>query len=269
MVMLMRRCALLIALLLATWAALAQPTPGTAPFTQHGQLFTASGTFKVPAFVSTVFVDGCGAGGGNGLGQASANTAGGGGGGGGFCCVNLPQNVLPGASLTVTVGQGVANGTGGNTTVTGTQTNTVPTMSGGAAGLIGGGVTPGVGGVGGAGAGALGGAGGGAAGTIGNSPTLRTLYCNNAAGGGGGASTSATAGAGALGLGTFPGGAPGSGNDAGGGGGPSLFGNGGVGGTNGNPGATPTIGFGGGAGGNGTNSSTTVAGANGFVLIRW
>jgi hypothetical protein len=248
-----------------------QPVSPTNPIPTSGQFFgtlittPGANSYVVPAGVHRVLIDGCGAGGGNGLGQASANTAGGGGGGAAECSQGYPLAVTPGETLVVTVGAGVANATGGNTTITGADT-AFPTLLGGLVGNIGGGVSTGVGGVGGNGAGPLASA-GGASGTSATQPTGVTQLIISGPGGGGGGPTAATGGFGGT-TGAYAGGSPGAGNGSGGGGGSTPFGNGGTGGVAGSPGATPTIGYGGGAGGNGSNSATTVAGANGFVLIR-
>jgi hypothetical protein len=245
-----------------------QPVSPTNPIPTSGQFFgtlittTGANSYVVPSGVFRVLIDGCAAGGGNGLGQASASTAGGGGGGAAECAQGYPLSVTPGQTLVVTVGAGVANATGGNTTITGANT-AFPTLLGG---LVGNPGAAGVGGVGGNGAGPLASA-GGASGTSATQPTGVTQLIISGPGGGGGGPTAATGGSGGT-TGAYAGGSPGAGNGSGGGGGSTPFGNGGTGGVAGSPGATPTIGYGGGAGGNGSNSATTVAGANGFVLIR-
>jgi len=75
--------------------------------------FTSSGTFTVPANVSSLKVVALGGGGGGGHNSATFVTqnSGGGGGGGGLCISSLP--VTAGESLTVTVGSGGSAG-GGN-----------------------------------------------------------------------------------------------------------------------------------------------------------
>jgi hypothetical protein len=73
------------------------------------KLFEASGTFVVPADVSMMWVDGC-AGGSGGGGGNSTPGGGGGGGGAGIGVAQMPVAVVPGETLTVTVG---ANGAGG------------------------------------------------------------------------------------------------------------------------------------------------------------
>jgi hypothetical protein len=76
-----------------------QPTLGGA------QMFTASGTFTVPAGVSRVLAEVWGGGGGG------SGTNGGSGGGGGYS--RRVVGVTPGSSVTVTVGTGGASGSGG------------------------------------------------------------------------------------------------------------------------------------------------------------
>jgi hypothetical protein len=91
-------------------------------------------TWTVPAGVVDLMIDGCGAGqsGAAGAYQASALSAGGGAGGtSGMVCRDYRAKVVPGASLTVTIGAGgtgaaTADGTyanGGNTTVAGLLPN--------------------------------------------------------------------------------------------------------------------------------------------------
>lgn len=73
------------------------------------QLFTASGTFNVPANVSTVFLTGCaGAGGGGGVDNVT-NT--GGGGGGGESVLKKDIAVTPSTGYTITIGAAGAGGT--------------------------------------------------------------------------------------------------------------------------------------------------------------
>jgi hypothetical protein len=90
-------------------------------FTSGGRLrsqdFTSSGTFTVPAGVTTVWVTMCG-GGGSGAGQGSNNGAPGGGAGAYY--IKRPVEVTPGASITVTIGAGgasVLSGVTGNAQV--------------------------------------------------------------------------------------------------------------------------------------------------------
>lgn len=64
------------------------------------EIFTASGTFSVPAGITKAYISMCGGGGG---GAASSQK---GGGGGGASVVNYPFTVTPSASITVTIGAG-------------------------------------------------------------------------------------------------------------------------------------------------------------------
>lgn len=82
--------------------------------------FLASGTFAVPAGVTSLFsVEAWGAGGGGGGANDNAVTPGGAGGGGGGAYVKTPSfSVMPSTNLTVTVGTGGAGGTGGDGTDT-------------------------------------------------------------------------------------------------------------------------------------------------------
>jgi hypothetical protein len=266
------RAALLATLLaLFAGAAFAQSIPGSLSlggYTQTGVLVTSSQSWTVPGGVTVIYVDGCAAGGGGGLGQVGAATAGGAGAGSGSCVRGFPLQVTPGATLTLTVGAGVVNGTGGNTTITGAN-NPFPTLLGGTVGNPG---AAGTGGAGGNGGGPNGGAGGAAgaagAGTLAAYTNWGGFYLPGSGGGGGG-NTAGTAGSGATASLFTPAVSAGAGNGAGGGGAGSPFGNGGVGGIGGSPGLAPTTGFGGGAGGDGTNNTTAVAGANGFALIRY
>ena len=81
----------------------------------HLQVFNSSGTFTVPAGVTKVMVElwgaGGGGGGGGGGGYSNAGGTGGGGGGGGY--VKDIVNLSPGASVTVTIGNGGSGGLGG------------------------------------------------------------------------------------------------------------------------------------------------------------
>lgn len=90
-------------------------------------LFTSSGTWIVPAGVNLIWVDAVGGGGGGGGGHASFTTGGGGGGGpSGVYCIQQELPVVPGETLTITVGAAGAGGnpgahgtTGGDTIVSG------------------------------------------------------------------------------------------------------------------------------------------------------
>jgi len=127
--------------------------------------FTTSGTWVVPDGVQMIWVTGTAAGGGGGGGYGG----GGGGGGSGSACEYAPIRVVPGETLTVTIGTGGAGGgpggaggAGGNTIISGNVSGTLLTLFGGYGG--GGGRSGPVGGTGGAGGGPGGGAGGGGGG---------------------------------------------------------------------------------------------------------
>jgi hypothetical protein len=76
---------------------------------QNEQTFTTSGTFTVPAGVTSIQVE-CWGGGGGGGGNNSTSDGAGGGGGGGYSRATL--SVISGNSYTVTVGSGGTGGTG-------------------------------------------------------------------------------------------------------------------------------------------------------------
>lgn len=82
----------------------------------RGQVFTGSGTFTVPAGVTSVFVTVVGGGGGSGnsASNSCANGAGGNGGGGGLS-QRLVTGLTPGSTVSVTVGAGGAAQTAGGT----------------------------------------------------------------------------------------------------------------------------------------------------------
>lgn len=91
----------------------------------QSKLFTASGTWVVPADVGCIWVD-ASAGGGGGAGGNATPGGGGGGGNGGSACSNLPMPVTPGETLTITLGAaglggaiGAVGGNGGYTEVVG------------------------------------------------------------------------------------------------------------------------------------------------------
>lgn len=125
-------------------------------------VFTANGTWTVPAFVDTIWVSGCAAGGGGGGGGgtvgSTGNVGGGGGGGGGAGqpAIRTPFAVSAGDSLAVVIGGAGAGGAGGantgtngsngadggNSTLTNTTTSTLLlTLTGGSGGGSGGGQT--------------------------------------------------------------------------------------------------------------------------------
>ncbi|WP_322055866.1 glycine-rich domain-containing protein [Burkholderia cenocepacia] len=170
--------------------------------------FVSSGTFTVPAGVTTLYVSGCAAGGGGGAGagnndgQSSLVGGGGGGGGGaGQSVIRQAFAVTPGAAITVTigaagaagtggvVGAGGAGGMGGNTTLTG---GVSLTLTGGAGGSGGAAVVSNAVGQGGGGGGGGSGYPNGSAGGDGNYAGLGGAGASSPFGGGGGSGRAAT-----------------------------------------------------------------------------
>lgn len=171
------------------------------------QIFTANGTFTVPAGVSRVFVSLCGGGGGGsgGVLVSSSDLYAGGGGGGGQCYLRSSISVVPGQVIAVTVGSGGAGGSGRGNGVAGgvSSFGALLAASGG-----GGGVYSTVGG--------NGGAAGGAGGQKGGEGTALNGATHQVVGGYGGGTL--------LGIGGTPsysGNDAGAGYGAGGAGGPS------------------------------------------------
>lgn len=167
---------------------------------QTTQTFTSSGTFTVPAGVTSVQVEAWGGGGaGGGVNASFLATRAGGGGAGGAYVNNTAVTVTPGANITVTVGAGgtgvsAANGGNGGTSSFGS----LVTANGGAGGKVGNSSTPnGAGGAvttgtfnGGSGAAAASGnsgGGGGGAGSTGNGGNASGTTGGAAGAGGGGA----------------------------------------------------------------------------------
>lgn len=201
----------------------------------HGiSRFTASGTFTVPAGVTTLYVSGCGGGGGGG-GGAGYNTSnssyyagGGGGGGAGSQAIRTPISVTPGLVVNVTIGAAGAAGVSGATGATGgnggdggsTAFGTALTLAGGGGGK---------GGTGGSSS-ASGGAGGAVGGSFG-ADGQSTFGGSGGSGGGGSYGSGGGAGRGGLGAGVAA--IAGAGYGAGGGGGGGCYGNSGVGGSGG------------------------------------
>lgn len=76
--------------------------------------FTTSGSFIVPAGVTTVYLSGCAGGGGGGGGSSRNSTSsagtGGGGGGSGQSVIKYPVSVTPGQTIAVTIGAGGSSG---------------------------------------------------------------------------------------------------------------------------------------------------------------
>ncbi|MHB1641828.1 MAG: hypothetical protein ACYCS8_04090 [Acidithiobacillus sp.] len=114
-------------------------------------VFTANGTYTVPAGVTQIWVSAAGGGGGGGGGNYLTTTVEGAGGGGGFAgdvVIKTPITVTPGAALTITIGAGGAGGTGtgevalgtggtggtGGTTTLVTGTTTLLSLAGGGGG---------------------------------------------------------------------------------------------------------------------------------------
>jgi hypothetical protein len=198
------------------------------------QRFAVSGSFMVPAGVSTVYLTGCGAGGGGGGGGGfvASGSGGGGGGGAGQSMIREAVTVTPGQVYIVTIGAGGSAGGGGSVGANGqnggaggaTSFGALVTLVGGGS-ATGGGGTSGSGGPGGAGGnfggssgedgkgnGGDGGAGGpsplgtpGGGGRAGSSGGMSGSlgYGYGAGGGGGGAAYNA--GLGAAGTGGMPG----------------------------------------------------------------
>ena len=206
----------------------------------QSQTFTTSGSFTVPAGVTSITIQCWGAGGGGST--ITSNGARGGGGGGGAYASSV-YTVTPGNTYNLTVGTGgAANSSGGNTFFNtswviaegghgGTSNSTIAGAGGTVASSLG--TTRYAGGAGAAGGGTNSGGGGGGAGSTGP----------------GGSATGATAGTGT--------------SLNGGNGGTGVSG-----GSNGNVGNT----YGGGGSGAVTNSGTDRtggSGANGLVVISW
>lgn len=226
----------------------------------QSQTFISSGTFTVPAGVTSVTVQAWGAGGGGGARRTSSD-GGGGGGGGGFRGGIL--TVSPGNTISITIGNGGnggnangVNGSNGNATIITHSSGTI-TASGG----NGGNASTGMGGN---------GAGGSFSGTVGSQITTSGgnggSGDNNEGGGGGGAGGSLAGNNGGNGDDasnfTHNGGNGGTNNGNGG------SGNGGFGGDDGSGGNAANYGGGGGGGGDDTGSIGG-NGANGLVILTW
>jgi hypothetical protein len=137
-------------------------TPSKTTYTQvrdaalalfHGmqKSFTSSGSFTVPAGVTTIYATGCAAGGGGASGSGATAAQGGGGGSGGSAgqpAIRIPLAVSPGNVIVVTIGAAGTGGaqsasgvggsggiSGGNTIVTNATTSTtLLTLNGGSGG---------------------------------------------------------------------------------------------------------------------------------------
>jgi hypothetical protein len=244
-----------------------------ASFTFAGLMSTAflgGGTFTVSNNVTRLMIWGVGGGAGGGGGSTDNGGMGGGGGGSGSTPMISWLDVVPGETLTVTIGNGGNGGApgsnlgidglpGGDTTVVRTSTGlTIFRAPGGLGGK----------------AGSISGAG---LGGVGSGPDFLGLY--RTPGGAGSLHTvAATAGSASM---CFPGGngAGSAANGGSGGGGGSGFGGGGGGAvgassSGGSAGITfPASGFGaGGGGGGGSNLGTATAGGNGkngYLKFSW
>lgn len=226
------------------------------------EVFTSTGTFTVPAGVTSVLVSGCAGGGGGGSATGGGNSCGGGGGAGGQRMIDHKVTGLtPGANITVTINKGSAgaggasgsnNGLAGGNVVFGAYI----TMSGGAGGTYGGsGSAIGVGGDSngiGAGTGGDGGIGTGTFQTDGLEG-LGSISYNGGVGGTKGATVDGGGGGGG-------GGYHGAGGDGGNGG------NGGAGGAGSNG---ADLGAGGGAGGGGSSGGVGGNGQFGILIVKW
>lgn len=107
---------------------------------------TASGSFTVPAGVTTLYLTGCAGGGGGGGGASSSNNSSastsGGSGGAGQAAIKTPVTVTPGQVISYTIASGGAGGSGGATGINGnsgssggsTIFGSLLTLSGGSAG---------------------------------------------------------------------------------------------------------------------------------------
>ncbi len=239
-------------------------TGGGTASTSQAQLFTSSGTFTPADGVTGVKVTMIGGGGG---GSNLASSAGGGGGGSGEYCVSHPWVVS--GPVTVTVGAGgsgaAGDGSGHSGSDGGDTSFDTLVVRGGKGG----------GGTGSSGAG--GGINGGALASAGNIGLIGTAesptYFGGSSGGGGGNSVPSVGKAGGPSAG-YPSGADGgaiaSSQGGGGGGGSSIWGVGGVGGSNSAGAAASNYGTGGGgASGKASGSYAGGAGASGAVIVEW
>ncbi|NNT72062.1 T9SS type A sorting domain-containing protein [Flavobacterium sp. IMCC34852] len=216
-------------------------------YTQTQIFYTNSGTFTVPAGVSSIQVEAYGAGGGGGFGGTTNKDGGGGGGGGGYS-KNTSVAVTAGTTYSITIGtkgfgatsSASPNGTnGGNTSAIFGSTTVIAYGGIGGFGYSNGGA----GGTGGTGSTFNGGAGGAGLNGLGS-------------GGGGGAAGTLSGG----GIGSVPNGGTAGGGYAGAGGNGTTAASG--------AGASSLINFGGGGGG-GTKNAAGGNGANGYFIITY
>lgn len=236
------------------------------------QAFAVSGTFVVPALVSSVWVTIIGAGGG-GCGHGALDPGSGhGGGGSGESAIAVPYLVVPGGSIAVVIGAKGLGGIAGIGTDGGNSSFGLIVVQGGKSCVD---YTT-----------RQGGAGGGPQGLqsgIGTTPARTPVYegpryLSGGSGGGGGVGAASADGSASF---NYPGGLNG-GISGGGGGASSPWGIGGAGGTGSNVGFTPaTLGlpalptaYGAAGGGSGrtTNGGTTSNGgdaAGGYCFVQW
>jgi len=208
------------------------------------QTFETSGTFTLPAGITSLTVDAWG----GGAGGSSRSGAAGGGGGGAYTKGTL-TGLTPGSTITITVGTGGAAGAAGLASSVagivangGSSTNSRDGGIGGISSPISGFVT----------ASFAGGNGGNARGNTGGGTD------NEGGGGGGGSATTSAAGT-SGGNATSTGGTGGAGTGTGGRGADG----------DGSPDAVAGSVPGGGGGGRGEGSSTSKAGVHGRVIISW
>jgi hypothetical protein len=208
---------------------------------QGGQTFNSTGDFSVPCYVSSVSVEAWG-GGGRGGTVSDSKKPGGGGGGGGYVKKNV-EPVTPGATVSVTVG----NGGTSNASPSSSTFNTITANPGSNAN----------------------GRTGGAGGTVGTSGDINfaggnggTAQNSDDRGGGGGGAAGNDSGNGSAGSAN-------SGSTGGAGGiGVLGAGSGGAGGNNSNNGVNGTQ-PGGGGGGEGGNNNNRGNGGAGRVIVSW
>ena len=207
------------------------------------QTFNSSGTFIVPAGVTSINVEAWGAGGGG----SDRNGAAGGGGGGAYTS-GVINNLIPNSTITVIVGTGGSAGNDGSPSSVGAiianggaSTATRTGGNGGGASAVGGYII----------ASFSGGNGGDARNSANGN--------NNEGGGGGGGSATSSGSGGNGGNASATGGTGGTGEGAGGRGADG----------DGSPNAVAGTAPGGGGGGRGEGNSTSRAGAAGRVIISW
>ena len=211
----------------------------------QSQTFSGSGTFTVPAGVTSIVVECWGAGGG---GSNRAGAAGAG--GGGAYTRGTITGLIPGNPVAIVVGTGGVAGSNGNASNVGTiianggssVANSRTGGAGGAASAIGGNIVASYSG-----------------GNGGNARAATTGNNNEGGGGGGGSATTTTDGGAGESATSATGGAGGTGTGAGGRGADG----------DGSPDAVAGTIPGGGGGGRGDNGGTSKAGANGRVIISW